>query len=108
MNPPPAGLRVGTDVFPYAEAGRGRPILFLHGAPGDHRMWRRHMELEVRTLIACGMKSRPVFRITSRAAARCIGGPWHFELPLAGHLWPEQDPEEFANHVGIWLARHRR
>ena len=45
MNDAPRGLRVGADVFPYADVGRGRPILFLHAAPGDHRMWQPHMAL---------------------------------------------------------------
>ena len=266
MNDASRGLRVGADVFPYADVGRGRPILFLHAAPGDHRMWQPHMalladrwrclaytqrwfgteswrhdgpqfgtathatdlvnfvtaldigpvalaaalarpdlftslfvyepgfatyvtdpeslalfgedatevfapiiaaanegdyegavrhlvdgsggpgyfdrqpedrrrihldsahvmprllsqsapvpissedlaSLQVRTLVACGLKSRPVFLVTSRAAALSIGGIWHFELPLAGHFWPEEEPEEFANQLDIWLSRRPR
>lgn len=277
MNDAPRGLRVGADVFPYADVGRGRPILFLHAAPGDHRMWQPHMalladrwrclaytqrwfgteswrpdgppfgsathatdlvnfvtaldigpvalaawsysghvalaaalarpdlftslfvyepgfatyvtdpellalfgedatkvfapiiesanegdyeeavrrlvdgsggpgyfdreaedrrrihldsahvmprllsqsapvpissedlaSLQVRSLVSCGLKSRPVFLVTSRAAARSIGGIWHFELPLAGHFWPEEEPEEFANQLDIWLSRRPR
>ena len=45
MNDASRGLRVGADVFPYADVGRGRPVLFLHAAPGDHRMWQPHMAL---------------------------------------------------------------
>ena len=64
--------------------------------------------LQVRSLVSCGLKSRPVFLVTSRAAARSIGGIWHFELPLAGHFWPEEEPEEFANQLDIWLSRRPR
>jgi pimeloyl-ACP methyl ester carboxylesterase len=34
------GLRIA-----YERAGGGRPIVFLHGFFGDHRVWRRQLEL---------------------------------------------------------------
>lgn len=40
--PPVRRIAVGEDAFEYVDVGRGPPVLFLHGAPGDWRMWRRH------------------------------------------------------------------
>src|SRR5829696_8626271 len=40
--PPVRHIAVGEDAFEYVDVGRGPPVLFLHGAPGDWRMWRRH------------------------------------------------------------------
>lgn len=34
-------LTVGADVFDCTDAGSGSPVLFLHGALGDLRTWRR-------------------------------------------------------------------
>ncbi|WP_293681480.1 alpha/beta fold hydrolase, partial [uncultured Phenylobacterium sp.] len=33
-------IRIGDDTFHYADQGRGPPVVFLHGAPGDLRTWR--------------------------------------------------------------------
>lgn len=54
------GLRIA-----YQREGNGRPILFLHGFFGDHRVWRRQLELaDDFTFIAwdapgCGDSSPP-------------------------------------------------
>ena len=36
-------VRIGPDDFPFIERGSGDVLLFLHGAPGDRRIWRRPM-----------------------------------------------------------------
>src|SRR5205807_3689119 len=54
------GLRMG-----YEREGSGRPIVFLHGFFGDHRVWRRQLELaDGYTFVAwdapgCGESSKP-------------------------------------------------
>jgi pimeloyl-ACP methyl ester carboxylesterase len=54
------GLRIA-----YEREGSGRPIVFLHGFFGDHRVWRRQRELADRyTFVAwdapgCGASSMP-------------------------------------------------
>jgi pimeloyl-ACP methyl ester carboxylesterase len=54
------GLRIA-----YEREGSGRPIVFLHGFFGDHRVWRRQLELaDGYTFVAwdapgCGESSKP-------------------------------------------------
>jgi pimeloyl-ACP methyl ester carboxylesterase len=36
-------LARGADIFPYLDEGEGAPILFLHGIPGDGRIWAPHL-----------------------------------------------------------------
>jgi len=40
-----AAVTIGQDRFPLVTLGNGPPLLFLHGAPGDHRTWERHQQL---------------------------------------------------------------
>lgn len=54
------GLRIA-----YQREGEGEPVVFLHGFFGDHRVWRRQLELaDEFTVVAwdapgCGGSSRP-------------------------------------------------
>lgn len=59
--------------------------------------------LRVPVSIVWGGRSRPTFQVPSRAAARCIGGINHAEIPGAGHLWPDEDPDGFAALIARWL-----
>lgn len=61
--------------------------------------------LRVPATVAWGERTRPVFRIPSRAAARCLGPGRGVEVPGAGHLWPDEDPAGFAALVGDWMDR---
>ena len=74
------GLRIA-----YEREGRGRPIVFLHGFFGDHRVWRRQFDLaDDYTCIAwdapgCGDSSTPAdsFRLADytellAAFIRCL------------------------------------
>lgn len=36
---------VGPDRVPLPASGNGPPILLIHGAASDHRIWRPHIEL---------------------------------------------------------------
>jgi pimeloyl-ACP methyl ester carboxylesterase len=64
------GLRIA-----YQREGSGRPIFFLHGFFGDHRVWRRQLELaDEYTFVAwdapgCGESSTPpeTFRLPDYA-----------------------------------------
>lgn len=40
----PVETNVGRDSFPVAVSGKGQPLLFLHGAPGDQRTWSFHQQ----------------------------------------------------------------
>jgi pimeloyl-ACP methyl ester carboxylesterase len=59
--------------------------------------------LRVPVTIAWGARSRPVFSIPSKAAARCIATAEPIVVPDVGHLWPDEDPEGFAALVERWL-----
>lgn len=37
-------ITIGDDVFAYIDVGVGAPVVFLHGALGDLRTWRPHVE----------------------------------------------------------------
>lgn len=39
-----AAIPVGSDAFPLLDVGSGPPVLFLHGAVSDLRMWLPHAE----------------------------------------------------------------
>jgi pimeloyl-ACP methyl ester carboxylesterase len=60
--------------------------------------------LQPRVSIAWGELTRPVFKIPSTAAARCVAGGTHTEVPGVGHLWPEAEPLAFSEFVARWLA----
>ncbi|HEY8383607.1 MAG TPA: alpha/beta hydrolase [Microvirga sp.] len=40
----PAAFPVGSDTFPLFDVGAGPPVLFLHGALSDLRLWLPHVE----------------------------------------------------------------
>jgi len=51
-----------------------------------------------------GERSQDVFAVPARAAARCIGGSGHREVPQAGHLWPQDEPDAFVEAIAAWLS----
>ncbi|MBP2311444.1 alpha/beta fold hydrolase [Azospirillum soli] len=59
--------------------------------------------LRIPVSIVWGGRSRPVFTVPSRAAARCIRTGNHTEIPDVGHLWPDEDPDGFAAKIGEWM-----
>lgn len=59
--------------------------------------------LTVPVTICWGDRTRPLFKLSSRAAARSVSG-LHRELPERGHLWPEEDPQGFCALVAEALA----
>jgi pimeloyl-ACP methyl ester carboxylesterase len=61
--------------------------------------------LPVPVTIAWGADTSPLFEIPSRTAAACVGGARHIVVPGAGHLWPEETPEAFADMIARWLDR---
>lgn len=78
------------------------PLLMAQEAP-PHIGCEDLGRLKVPVSIAWGERSRPVFTIPSKAAARCIATGPHAEVPGVGHLWPDQDPNGFAALVEKWL-----
>jgi len=80
------GLRIA-----YQREGGGRPIVFLHGFFGDHRVWRRQLELaDGYTFVAwdapgCGQSSTPPASATQGAGDRRAGSvrPHHWERDCA-------------------------
>lgn len=51
--------------------------------------------------IAQGALTRPIFAVPSQAAAHCIRNARHMVVPHVGHLWPQEDPQGFADMVGM-------
>ena len=39
------GMAVNAAPLAYVEAGRGAPLVFIHGSLEDLRIWRRQVEL---------------------------------------------------------------
>jgi len=52
--------------------------------------------LRMPVAVAWGERTRPVFGVVSRAAARCIAGGAHTAVAGATHMWPEEQPQEFT------------
>jgi pimeloyl-ACP methyl ester carboxylesterase len=61
--------------------------------------------LKVPVCVAYGERTRPVFSVVSRAAARCIPGGWHRVIPGANHMWPDEDPAGFSAEVLDFLSK---
>jgi pimeloyl-ACP methyl ester carboxylesterase len=53
--------------------------------------------------VAWGERTRPFFRVVSRAAARCIPGSAHTTVANAKHMWPEEQPHELTDLVQRFL-----
>ncbi len=53
--------------------------------------------------IARGALTRPLFRIVSDAAARCLPNCTKLVVPGAGHMWPDEDPAGFTAAVADFL-----
>jgi pimeloyl-ACP methyl ester carboxylesterase len=53
--------------------------------------------------VAWGERTRPLFAVVSRAAARCLDGRAPTTVPGATHLWPEERPHEFVALVQRFL-----
>jgi len=79
--------------------------LLLAQDPPPHISCENLGTLRIPVSIVWGGRSRPVFTIPSRAAARCIRTGNHFEVPGVGHLWPDEDPAGFATMVAEWMDR---
>ncbi|MCB8823203.1 alpha/beta fold hydrolase [Microvirga rosea] len=78
------------------------PLLLAQAAP-PYLSCDDLSSLQMPVSIAWGEATRPIFKITSRAAARCLSKSRHMEVPGVGHLWPDQDPKGFSELVGKWL-----
>lgn len=78
------------------------PLLLPQSAP-PHLSCHDLGNLQVLVSIVWGEATRPIFKITSRSAARCLSKSRHIEVPGVGHLWPDQDPKGFAELVRQWL-----
>jgi pimeloyl-ACP methyl ester carboxylesterase len=97
-----AFVDVGGFRIAYSQEGSGRPIVFLHGFFGDHRHWRRQLELaDEYALVAwdapgCGGSSTP---------------PDNFRMPDYAELLAEfirrlglEEPHLVGNSFGGTLA----
>lgn len=58
--------------------------------------------IEVPVTIACGAKTRPVYKLASEAAMRHLPGQ-HFMIPGVNHFWPDAEPSAFTDFVREWL-----
>jgi pimeloyl-ACP methyl ester carboxylesterase len=92
---PPERRRVQLD------SARVLPLL-LAQPPPPPLTCRDLQQLRVPAMVAWGERTRPFFGIVSRAAARCLRGA--FEVPSATHMWPEEQPREFAALVQRFVA----
>jgi len=53
-------------------------------------------DIKAQTTIVRGELSRPLFKLSSDAAARCIANARHIVVPGQRHLWPAQQPAAFT------------
>jgi pimeloyl-ACP methyl ester carboxylesterase len=63
--------------------------------------------LEMPVAVAWGERTRPLFAVVSRAAARCIDGRAPTTVLGATHLWPEERPHELVALVQRFLQSQR-
>ena len=78
------------DVFEYFDVGNGRPILFLHGALGDLRIWQGHCEALSRRYRCIGYTQR-YFGLT----------PWRDDGPPFGVTTHAEDLTAFVEALGL-------
>lgn len=79
--------------------------LLLAQPPSPPLTCRDLQRLQVPSVVAWGERTRPLFGIVSRAAARCLPGGAHVIVPGATHMWPEERPRDMAALVERIIAR---
>jgi pimeloyl-ACP methyl ester carboxylesterase len=79
------------------------PLLFTQTPPPELTC-EVLARLRVPTAVSWGERTRPLFEIVSRSAARCIGGADNVRIPGATHMWPQEDPRGFTERVRGWLG----
>jgi len=55
--------------------------------------------LQLPVAVGYGARTRPIYAISSAAAQECLSRGLHFVVPGAGHLWPQEEPSEFADRL---------
>jgi pimeloyl-ACP methyl ester carboxylesterase len=80
------------------ENARVMPLLFSQTPPPELAC-ETLTTLRVPTVVAWGERTRPLFEVVSRCAARCIGGERHVCVPGATHMWPQEEPRQFCELV---------
>lgn len=88
------------------DSARTMPLLMAQAPPPDITC-EQLGRLRVPVCIAQGERTRPVFGVVARAAARCIPGCRHLVVPGAGHLWPDEDVPGFVAAVADFVEAAR-
>lgn len=94
MNETTRALDIDGDVFTVLEEGQGPPVLFLHGALADARIWRPH-------LAALGSRARGL-AYTQRGFGR---GPWRADGPPFGVETHAADLGRVVEALGLGPVR---
>jgi len=79
--------------------------LLLAQAPPPPLACADLVRLRVPAMVAWGERTRPLFAIVARAAARCLPGDAHTVVSNATHMWPEERPHEMAELVQGFIRR---
>lgn len=88
----------------YLDSARSMPLL-LSQSPPPELTGSQLATLKTPVQIAWGERTRPVFGVVSRAAARCIPGE-HRRVPGATHMWPDEDPAAFCAAALEFINTH--
>ena len=121
-------LEIDAAIFPFIDQGQGEPVVFLHGALTDLRMWKRHLDLVSTSFRSIAYTQRyfgtypwgnnwPPFGIATHAAdliqflMKLAAGPVHLVAwSYAGHAALHAalaQPELFKSSLSTNLAFQR-
>lgn len=111
-NLPVRQCTIGADTFPYADAGAGSPVLFLHGALGDRRTFEPHASILSRRFRCLSLTQRYFGDVTWRTDGPHFGVATHARdlvafLDALGLGAVDLVAWSYAGHVALEAALSR-